>query len=84
MEVTMFTWKCHKGHIRHEIALGIDIEGDLWVSFICKDCGEEVMTAIKISDMMFKAGHVGLNAQDLGFLKEMHILDEESPDVLES
>ncbi len=73
----MFTWRCANGHIRKEVAIGIDIEGDIWISFICDECKGEVMHAVKVPDMMTHAGYSGLNAADLAWLKEMHVQDAE-------
>ncbi len=72
MEVSFFTFRCSKGHVRRDIQLGMDADGDLWLSFVCSECQEEVMTCIKVADMYKQATGSYFTPDDLKWLKEFH------------
>ncbi len=77
IEVTMFMWKCSQGHIRNEVQIGIDSDGDMWISFICETCQEEIMQAVRVEDMKAHAVCTGLTKRDMNFLKALRISMED-------
>ncbi len=82
ISVSMFTFRCIKcDTIRNEVQIGLDVDNDIWISYICSNCGMEVMQCVKMEDLVLKAAHHTLNTEDLKWLHEMSISGEDNARV---